>query len=166
MRKKKRKPTKPLDQYVAHNRFVRDAADEACFPIFRGTSCFVCGDGYETVGHHIIRRSASRHFRHHICNIVPLCKKCHCAVESRSERQIELLETIRKHDGRWYAYILWAIRESRRRGNEHLKPDYHAARLFWQAHEDSGRTLGEALRAFLDAWNLPDDGRTSTTGEK
>ena len=148
-RKPKKRHTNP-DRLVAYSPQLCKPADDACFPIFRGMRCLMCGGTHNVVGHHVIRRARSRHYRHHICNIVPLCQECHCAVERESTAQVRLMEAIRRDDVCWYRWILWAIGENHQRAVRGDKPDFRAALAWWTAHEDSGLTVEWARRNYLD----------------
>jgi len=147
LRRRKKGPTKPLDSYVPWSNVLKRPADDACFPIYRGMSCLMCGGSDGVAGHHIIPRSESARYRHDIRNLVPICKHCHCAVENQVRDRALLMEKIRQSSSVWYDALLSMMEESKL--NRTGKPDFHAAIAFWTAHESSGHTVEYALNEAL-----------------
>ncbi len=161
LRHRRKGPTKSIDQYVPWSRKLLKPADDSCFPIYRGMPCYLCKSIVRVAGHHIIPRSESGRYRHDIRNLVPLCWKCHCAVENQVRDRALLMERIRCNTPSWYAALILMMQDSKH--NPTAKPDYHVAIAFWKAHEGSGRTVAEALHEALAG--VTDDDTLTTAQE-
>jgi len=153
LKRRKRRTRKPRDPatLVPHSRALCKLADE-CFIIYRGMACFACGQHLANAGHHIIPRSESAHWRHHILNLVPLCRNCHAAVTHLESARLRLQGRLARVDGRWADWCIWAAGEAFRRQQRHEKPDYAAAIQFWRDHEMSGLLIEHGRTLALDAW--------------
>ena len=150
---RRKKGKKCLDKLVPWSKVAKKEADRACFPIFRGSPCFLCGSRDRTAGHHVIPRSESAYFRHNVCNLVPLCATCHCRIENSVAARTGLLVAIDKASRVWWNWLVWACQEKFRVVKEGVKPDFVAAAAWWECHEVSELTVEESRRVMLEQWN-------------